>query len=234
MITSYAGLLTRLTQLIDGDDTSISSISTETLAHIVNMGERRLYREVRSRHNEKDLSVTVTSNLAVIPTDFESASVVHFGGAPLQPVSEDWLREYNLRGGTQVLYFAEAGSSFFFGCAVDDGNVMQGRYYARLPDLASDTLPANALFAAEPDLFIYAALAESGGLFGHENDSRIPLWEQKYQLARDRVNLAKGRAAYSGGRLQMTTSITKGRAYRAPTLPATAGAYADNYADGYA
>jgi hypothetical protein len=234
VITSYSGLLTRLTQLIDGDDTSISAISTETLAHIINMGERRVYREVRSRHNEKDFAVTVADNLAAIPADFESASVCHFGGAPLRPVAEDWLREYNLRGGCRVEYFAEAGSSFFFGSPVDDGNVLQGRYYARLPDLDASTLPSNALFAAEPDLFIYAALAESGGLFGHENDSRIPLWEQKYQLARDRVNGAKSRAAYSGGRLQMTTSITKGRVYQAPTLPATAGAYADNYADGYA
>jgi hypothetical protein len=228
-INSYAGLLTRLIQLIDGEDTSVSTIEKETLDHIINMGERWVYRNVRSRHNEASFSVTVADNLAAIPDDFESVSVVHFGAHSLQPVAEGWLREYNQLNPTQVLYFAEAGPAFTFGAPVEDGCVMQGRYYRRLPVLTAESFAANSLFLAEGDVFIYAALAESGGLFGERNDARVPMWTMKRDQIKDRINLATGRAAYSAGRLQMTTSIQKGKRYTPPAPVTSTSDYADDY-----
>lgn len=208
-ITSYAGLLTELTRLIDGEDASISNISTGTLSQIVNMGERRIYREVRSRHNEKAFSgVTVTSNAATIPADFEACSVVHFGSIPLIPVSEEFLRAYldgNPAGDCR--YFAEAGSSLMFGPSVADGTSVQGRYFYRIADLTEANFSSNALMSKEPDLFVYAALAESGPYFGEEHMRRIPFWEAKYASIRDRINQAKVNTAYSAGRISRRPSV---------------------------
>lgn len=203
MITTYASLLTELTRLIDGEDTSVSNIAVNTLQMLVNLGERRIYREVRSRHNEKAFSsVTVTSNTAALPSDFEACSIVHFGGIPLVPVSEEFLREYldgNPTGDCR--YFAEAGTNLMFGPAVADGTTVQGRYFYRIADLTDANFSSNALVNKEPDLFIYAALAESGPYFGSEHMKRIPYWEMKYASVRDRLNQAKTSTAYSAGRM---------------------------------
>ena len=206
MITTWSQFLNRLLVLIDGDDPGSSSVPVNTLEAIISMGERRLYRELRSRFNEKSFSaVTTTSNAATIPSDFEASSVVHFGKKPIGPVSEEFLREYlNSNPTGDVRYFAAAGPSFMFGPAVADGTAVQGRYFYRLPALSAATLPTNALFAVAEDLFTYAALCESAPFF--EQDARIPLWNAKYESIRDSLNRGTHSAAYSAGRMRVRPS----------------------------
>lgn len=203
-IASYSDLLVQVTRLMDGEDVTATELTLGTLNQIVGQAERRIYREVRSRHNEKAFSsLTVTSNLATLPTDFEASSVVHFGKAPLLPVPEEWLREYLNNGATgDCKYFAEAGASFMFGPSVADATTVQGRYFYRHPDLTSSTFAANTLMANEPDLFVHAILAEGVAFFA--KDPRY--WEAKYQDTRDRINAAKNRTAYSAGRIRIRPS----------------------------
>jgi|SRR3989338_2659483 len=208
MITTWSQFLGRLSALIAGDDTSTTSVPVSTLEAVISIGEDRLYRELRSRFNEKSFTaVTVTSNAATIPADFEASSIVHFGGQPLEPVSEEFLREYldgNPTGDAR--YFAAAGPSFIFGPSVADATAVQGRYFYRLPALSAATLPTNTLFAAANDLFIYAALCESAPFF--EQDARIPLWNAKYESIRDSLNRGSHRAAYSAGRMRVRPSVS--------------------------
>lgn len=237
MSDTYSGFLVNLNRLIDGENVSVSEIPRATLEAIVSLGERRIYREVRSRHNELSYSGTTLNNTAAIPADFEANSVLHFGQGPLIPLSEEQILQMLYDGGRHYIqYYAEAGSSFIFAPAVGDGAPIQGRYYARLPDLSEATIAANALYQAESDLFVYACLCESAPFFGQ--DKRMPLWESKYQAIKDELNQAKNRAAFSGGRMQMRQSITQGRrAVTAPgvtSTPASDSLYADNYADSYA
>ena len=207
-IATYADLLDQLTRLIDGEDTNVSDVSIHTLQQIIGLAEKRVYREVQSRWNEKAFSaVTVTSNVAPIPADFESTSTIHFGKKALLPVSEEWLREYlqGLRTGDTV-YFSESGTNFYFGPAVADTTAVQGRYFFRYPDLTSLNFSANNLIANESDVFVYCCLAESAPFFGQ--DARVPLWEAKYQAIRSTLNDAKSRAAFSAGRMRRTPSVT--------------------------
>lgn len=203
-VANFADLLTQVTRLMDGENVSVTELSYATLVQVVGQAERRIYREVRSRHNEKAFSaVTVTSNAAALPADFQACSVVHFGGKALQPVSEEWLREYNDNGATgDCMYFCEAGSSLMFGPAVANATALQGRYFYRHPDLTTDTFAANTLMANEPDLFIHACLAEGVAFF--QKDPTY--WEQKYQDVRDRINADKNRTAYSAGRIRIRPS----------------------------
>lgn len=204
--TTYAGLLEELTRLIDGEDTNVSDVSVRTLGQIVSLGERRIYREVQSRWNLKAFAaLTVTSNLATIPADWESTDVVHFGKKALEPVADDWLRDYlqnNLAG--EVRYFASTGTQFTFGPPVANGTAVQGRYFARLPDLSATTFGANTLIAKEPDLFLYGCLSQSAPFFGQ--DARVPMWEARYVQIRDAINEAAMRTAYSAGRLRIRPS----------------------------
>lgn len=209
MATTYSGFLVDLNRLIDGDDVSVSDIPVATLQAIASLGERRIYREVRSRYNEVAYAVSVASNAAVIPADFEANSMMHFGKGPLTPISEELCRQYIWdQTKFSVQYFAEAGSSFIFAPVIADATAVQGRYYARLPNLDATTLPTNALYAANPDLFLYAALCESAPFFGQ--DARMPLWNAKYTSIKDAINEEKQRAAYSTGRMQMRPSALLG------------------------
>lgn len=204
-MTSFDDLLVSIQRLMDGDNVSVSAIERATLLQIVEMAETRIYSDVRSRHNEKAFSgLTVTGNRASIPADFEAVSVIHFGNGALEPVSEEWLRAYNQNSAGQVRYYAESGSAWEFGPAVSDGTAVQGRYYYRLPALSPATFSANTLIAAEPTLFLFAALAEGVAFF-----SKDPAyWEAKYQAVKDRLNTAKERAAYSSGRIRVKPSVS--------------------------
>lgn len=206
MITTWAGLLDRLMLLIDGEGGAATPVAT--LSAAISMGEERIYREVKSRFNELAFSsVTVSGNLAALPADFQSPSIVHFGGKPLEPVSEEWLMEYldgNPSGDCR--YFAISGSSLKFGPSVANATIVQGRYFASLDALSAATLATNALFAQSQDLFIYAALAESAPFFSQ--DARIPLWEAKYKAIRDALNARTHMAAYSAGRMKRRPSTS--------------------------
>jgi hypothetical protein len=202
-ITTWSGLLTTLGRLISGDEVLTTNLPLATIEAVIALGERRIYREVKSRHNEASFSsIETADNLAAIPADWESTSVIHFGQDPLVPVPEEFVLDYGTATG-DAKFFAVAGGNFTFAPAAADGTELQGRYFKRLPALSSTTLPDNALFMAEPDLFIFAALAESAPFF---EDPRLPVWEARYTSIVNTINKAHQRAAYSAGRIQMRPS----------------------------
>jgi hypothetical protein len=206
-IATFPEFLEEVGRLILGQETSYAKLPARTLLRMVDMGQKRIYREVKSRFNNPAYAVTVTNNLAPIPADFQSNDTVHFGKRALIPKPEDEIRSMLLnQPGGDTLYFAESGGSFLFCPAVTDGTAVQGRYFSRLPDLSAATIAANALFQAENDLFLFATLTESAPFFG--DDKRIPLWDAKYAAIRDRINADKRNAAFSAGRARRTASTT--------------------------
>lgn len=206
-IASFNDYQVQITRLLDGEDVSVSNVTTDTLLQIINLAERRIYRDVRSRFNEKAFSaVTTTDSLAAIPSDFEAASVLHFGKKALEPVSEGWMMEYNECEPTgDCLYFCEAGTSFMFAPAVADGTALEGRYFYRLPDLDGTTFAANTFIAREPDLFIYAALVEAVPFFPR-SAAHAAAWMERYTAIKDRLNSDRKRASSEGGRIRRRPS----------------------------
>ncbi len=205
MIASYTDYLTQVQRLIDGDDVTASEIPHATLDQVAKLAQRRIYREVRSRHNERAFSgLTTTANLAAIPADFESLSVVYIDGAPLEPVAEEWLREYlEHQPSGPCRYVARAGNNLMFGPALTDGTTVQGRYFARLADLTAANFSANAFIAREPDLFIYAALVEAVPFFPMP---QAPMFAAKYEAVKNAVNADTERAAANTGRIRRRPS----------------------------
>lgn len=202
MIATYSQLLTELMRLIDGDEAANVGDSVASLQQAIGFAERRIYRELRTRYNEKSFTaLTTTGNLATIPADFEALSVVYTDGKPLQPVSEEWLRTYldDHPGGTTARYVACAGPSLMFGSALADGTAVNGRYFVRLPALSTATLPTNPLFAVAEDLFLYAAAIEAGPMF--QKQEEMQAWGIKYQSLRDSINENARSSVYSAGRI---------------------------------
>lgn len=208
MIASFSDYLVQIQRLMDGDDVGPSEITTATLRQVIGLAERKIYRDVRSRFNEVAFSgVTVTGNLAALPSDFEAISVVHFGGEALQPISEESMREY-LQGNPtgECVFVSSAGNSLQFGPAVSDGTSVQGRYFCRLPDLTSSNFSSNALIAREPDLFIYAALVEAVPFYvGAARNAGM--YMEKYAQIKDAVNSDTERTATRASRLQRSNSF---------------------------
>lgn len=205
-IVSLAELLTEVTRLLDGEDVSVTDLATSTLTRTLRIAEKRIYRELKSRFNEKAFSgVTVTGNLAPIPSDFKSAASVSFGKKALLPMPDNWMLEYldGQRAGP-CRYFSEAGASFRFAPAVTDGTALQGRYFCELPALTSTTIPTNAVFQEADDLFVYATLVEAAIFFS--KGKLQPAWEAKYESIRDTLNLQTMRSAYSAGRMRVQAS----------------------------
>lgn len=208
MITSYSDYLVQVMRLIDGDDVTVSDLATDTLKQIVGLAQRRIYRQVRSRFNERAFAstVTTTDNLAALPLDFEAVSIIHFGGKALTPVTEEFLREYLDSNPTgDACYFASVGSNLQFGPAVADGTIVQGRYFCRFDELSAANFGDNALVAREPDLFIYAAVVEAIPFFpGAANQAQM--FMAKYEQIKDAVNADTRNVAINAGRLVRNNS----------------------------
>lgn len=205
-IATLASLYTEITRLMDGEDVDISDVSVETMSRLVVVAQKRIYRDVRCRFNEKAFSgVTVSGNLATFPSDFKAISIIHFGRAALVPVPEAVLRDYAFNSSGNQRYVARAGSSMTFWPQVSDGTAVQGRYYFAWPDLANGNFDDNLLFQESDDLFIYAALVESGPFFG-ENE-KMPIWQGKYLSIATELNKEGHRTTYQAGRLMQRPSI---------------------------
>jgi|SRR5439155_13141831 len=68
------------------------------------------------------------------------------------------------------------------------------RYIADMPSL-SVASPTTPLLTRHPDLYLYAALAESAPYY--QAEERLQIWEQRYQQIVNEVNIERERAEYS-------------------------------------
>ncbi len=75
---------------------------------------------------------------------------------------------------------------------------VQGQYVRRLPDISTGL---NPFFLRHPDLFMYAALAESAPYMGEA--ARLPEWKERYVTIAQSVNESERRRATRGSKLQV-------------------------------
>lgn len=168
------------------------------------MAEKRLFREVRTRDMETALSVTIASGVATVPSDFVELKYAYIDGSPtrtLQVRPARWIVEnYPVRSSDGKPHFIGVdGANFVFGPYPDSGYDVKGTYYKRLTAVATS---ANALFTTNPDLYLFASLAELEPFL--KNDKRVALWEAKYQQIRDLVNGEAKQDLYMGGPLAVS------------------------------
>jgi hypothetical protein len=176
------------------------------LDDIIEMAEKRLFREVRTRDMETALNVTVSSGVATIPTDFVELKYAYVDGSPTRALKvrpSRWIIEnYPVRSSDgKPFYIGVDGANFIFGPYPDSGYTIKGTYFKRLESIATS---ANALFVDSPDLYLFASLAELEPFL--KNDKRVQLWEAKYAQIRDQVNAEAKYDLYGGDALAVSVA----------------------------
>jgi hypothetical protein len=199
---SYAAFRTAVQTLLDGDDISQSDLSVNTLDLIIGAGEIRIYRDLRSSTQDTALSLTITSGVASMPSDFLELKgapyMATYSAAKYAPWEEvqNNIQIAQSTANRTFLYSFQGDDMIFYPTPID-GTTVTGRYYKRFNDIST---ALNALFNRHPDIFIYAALAESAPFLGEKE--RLQVWEQKYTMLVQAANEQERRRITRGSKLQ--------------------------------
>ena len=199
-LSTYAGFKTSLAGWMN---VSASDLSSQ-IDDIVTIGESRIYREAKTRDGEQSYGTAMASGVLAVPSDYVEMKVIYCSadpGVPLERRSIEWLyANYPRVNSTSGVprYFSRDGSNFVFGPVPDGSYTATAIYYKKFPALSTAT---NNQFTNNPDLYLFACLAESEILIGR--DQRIPLWEAKYNKILADVNGLTRREDTSGSTPRM-------------------------------
>lgn len=179
------------------------AVSADMIPDLIRLGELWIFRKAQTREMETALSVTLSSGIGTIPTDYTGLKHARIDGSPtryLRQMPSAWIYEnYPLRSSdTKPSYIAVDGSQFIFGPFPDSDYTVKGIYYAKPTTIASS---ANALFLANPDLYIYAAICAAEPYL--KNDKRLPMWMAMRNQIMDDVNEETDEDEYGGGSLEV-------------------------------
>lgn len=177
-ISTYAGLQLAVKSWLHRASVGDPSI-TDTVPDLIEIGEKWIFRKARTREMEAALNVTISSGTATVPSDYVGLKHARLDGSPSRPLkvapSRTIYEGYPLRSSDRKpFYIGVDGSTFIFGPYPDSNYTVLGIYYQRLTSVVSS---ANALFVANPDLYLFAALAEAEPYL--KNDKRVSLWTAK-------------------------------------------------------
>ena len=198
-ISTYAELQTSVASWLDVTSADLSS----TIADLITVAETRIFREARTKDMETVLNAAIASGVLPLPAGYIELKFAYIDGSPvthLERRSPEWIYgSYTQRSGSGTPNFiAREATNFIFGPYPDSAYTVKGVYYKNIGPLSS---AVHALFTNNPDLYLFACLAESIIVIG--NDSRIALWETKYQKILADVNGMDKRENSSGSGLRM-------------------------------
>lgn len=202
IFSNYADFRNKIQVGLDGDDISTSDLSVDVLDLIIAAGEARIYRDLRSSTQDTALSLTISSNVATLPSDFielrGAPYVVSFGVATYLPW-EVMQNQIQLAADTATspFYYSSQGDTLIFYPVLATGVQVVGRYYKQFADISTGL---NAFFNRHPDVFFYAALSSSAPFLGEL--TRLPIWEQTYTSLVQSANEQERRRMSRGSKLQ--------------------------------
>jgi hypothetical protein len=200
IVTSYSTLLTAVSDYLARSD-----LSTFTPNFVQNF-EERFYRDSENWASwmESALSVSISSNVAAVPSDYLDLRIAYISGyQPLKRVTLEQLYSRYPRGaGTSGIakFIARNATNFEFGPEGVSGT-LAGTYLAKPTVLRSYTTggadaAAHFLIVNAPDLLIYGALLEAEPFL--KNDARLVTWKSAYDWALDSYRKRFVAEDYSG------------------------------------
>ena len=204
IFTSYDQFRSRVIALIDGDDVSQASFSVNTADIFIGFGENRVYRDLRASSMVTALSLAPVAGVYTLPSDLIELKELYFSGEePLEIIPLDKLRKLAAAGASsgQVRYAAQNGDKLVFWPDETTATVL-GSYYAKHPALETAGWDAQIpTLHRYPECFIYAAMCEAAPFMGE--DSRLPMWEAKYQQAIRNAHSDEQMRVYGGSPLRV-------------------------------
>lgn len=196
-ITTYAQLQTAVSNWLHRADLA------SYIPDLITLGEARIMREVRTRDMETAFSDTIASGVIALPTGYLELKNAYVGSSTKiylkRTSAESIYANYPLRSAEgEPRFIAREGSNFIFGPYPDSDYTVAGVYYKNIGPLSSSD---HTLFTNNPDLYLFAALAETEPFL--KNDKRVSLWEAKYKNIKDAANGLRDREDFSGGGLMV-------------------------------
>ncbi len=197
---------------ISGMEAAISDwtnarLNATQVRDLITLGEDRMYRELRVRSMEAATTAAFSNGVVAVPADYAEMKEAHIDSSPfisLQRKTAEWIyQNYPQRSASGLpKFFARDGANFVFGPFPSGGRSMVMRYYSRPVTAIGGTLAGIAL--AAPGLMLFASLAEAEPYLGR--DTRIAVWEGKYQAVKQRVEKEDMHEYFSGSDLAVTPS----------------------------
>ncbi len=209
-ITTTAELKTAIAGWLNVSAAALSS----QIDDLITVGEKRIFREVRTKDMETALSIAMSNGVMALPAGYVAMKFAYLNTSPVQALERrpaEWIYAnypYQSASG-QPKYMARDAGNLIFGPFPDSQYTVKGIYYARLTAISGSGV--NALFTANPDLYLMACLAEADMMLGR--DPRIAIWNAKYEKIMADVNGEDKTEDQSGSHLQMrvSTSTSAGR-----------------------
>ncbi len=172
-ITTYAELQAAVTSWLHRSDL------TSIVPDLIVLGEKRIFRKVRCRVMETALNETIASGVIAVPSDYLELKYSYINSTPVSNLTKasasQIYAEYPLRtSDKKPVKIAREGSNFIFGPYPDSTYQVKGIYYAKPTSIVTS---ANALFLANPDLYLFSALCEAAPYI--KDDPRLVIWEAK-------------------------------------------------------
>jgi len=179
MISTYAELQTAVKNWLHREDLS------PYIDDFIALGEARIGREVKARQMEQRVSTTPTSGYASLPSDYVSMRAIRIQGSTIgwldYVTPDEFFNQFPSSVSSVSKKYTVFGDELVFPSA-PTGDI-ELWYFKRLTALA---IAGHTLFTANPDLYLYAALAAAQPFL--KDDKRIQMWEAQYGQARDSVN----------------------------------------------
>ena len=208
LASSYTDFGTSLAGwLLDDNNSTITDVGVSMVADLITVGETRLFREVRAQPMETSFGDSISAGLLALPSSYLALKSAYLAASPnvsLERRPAEWIRlNYPQDTSSGIPQFiARYGQNFIFGPYPDSGYTVNGIYYKQPTAISGDAL--NTLFTTNPDLYLFACLAESAIII--RDDPRIVIWEQKYQNILAAVNGSDKAEDASGSSLQIRTA----------------------------
>jgi hypothetical protein len=193
---TYQAFKVNLQWLIESDQLE-GTFNPNLYDLIISLGEQRVYADLRASTMLAPLSLTTAGNTATLPADLlELHALYDDPNVPIEVISADRLQSIGPETGGRSLYASQTGDVLTFWPSAPA--TVTGYYYQRPPDLKT---ALSTTFQRYPDVFLFAALVESGSVTGESR--RIPEWDAKYKTAVGNANRLERERAYGGSRIRI-------------------------------
>lgn len=196
-IDNYTDLKAAIANWLDREDL------TARIPEFIELAEAGLNRELRVREMETVDSDTISSNQITLPSDwlaFRSLWVTQSSERyQLQQYTVEQVNSGYNTGTTMPYGFYVAGDTVYFYPDADASYTAYFIYYAKIPDLATNS--TNWLLTSHPDVYLYASLLQAEPFL--KNDVRVQTWSSLLGAAIGQLKEYDAADLLSGSMLQV-------------------------------
>jgi len=200
-ITNYSNLQTTIADFLNRDDL------TSVIPTFIQLAESQINRDIRHWKMETRAEATVDAGDDYIQIPADWLETIRIGLTegdtfPLDLISRAALADKRSGANNMAArprYYTHADSQFRLYPTPDAEYDIELLYYAKVPDLATNT--TNWLLEYAPDVYLYGSLLHSAPYL--QEDARVAVWAQMYSAAVARLNEASEKARYSGSGLTL-------------------------------